>query len=378
MARVTTSMRGPGMMPCSIACLMPTSELPAPSVPRSRIVVKPAISVLRAWTTARAVRTASGSANTWTFQGVSLYGCRKTCVWASISPGRRVIPGRLIVAAPAGAELSAPGPAATMEFPCTTTVHPWWSSVPSNTAAGRRMVGVVGACVMLGWDGRPDVRADCAKAAGGAAAMTAAVNIAVNTAACTAVNTAVNTAVTTVTSADASAVSGVVAGHAEAPSAGGCWAVRRILVGVEVSGRLVPGARRVSYGHCCGSRAARGVAAAGCLGAHSSRVNDGPGGGSRVEGMSHGLEPTGAWTYVSRSVSRTASSRAAFRRAAIRLRARVFPDLKHADHQSARPAEPPRRSQEGEGARAEVEPAEAGRVHARLHDYSEEAQLGAA
>ena len=46
-ARVTTSIRGPGMMPCATASRRPTSEYPAPSVPRSRIVVKPAISVLR-------------------------------------------------------------------------------------------------------------------------------------------------------------------------------------------------------------------------------------------------------------------------------------------------------------------------------------------
>jgi hypothetical protein len=52
------------MMPWSIACLMPTSAKPAPSVPRSRAVVKPAISVERACATARAVRSARFSRST--------------------------------------------------------------------------------------------------------------------------------------------------------------------------------------------------------------------------------------------------------------------------------------------------------------------------
>lgn len=63
-ALVVTIIRGPGMIPWLIACLMPTSAYPAPSVPRSRVVVMPAISVARAATVARAVRTASGSNRT--------------------------------------------------------------------------------------------------------------------------------------------------------------------------------------------------------------------------------------------------------------------------------------------------------------------------
>ena len=57
-----------------MASLIPTSPLPAPSVPKSRIVVNPAIRVLRACTTARAVRSARGSCRTCVFHNVSLYG----------------------------------------------------------------------------------------------------------------------------------------------------------------------------------------------------------------------------------------------------------------------------------------------------------------
>src|ERR1700733_4561215 len=89
-------------------------------------------------------------------------------VWASMRPGRSVMPGRSIVVAPAGAELSAPEPAARIVVPWTTTVQPWWMSTPSNTAAGRRIVGAVGCGADAGWVGTPDVRADWAPA--GAAA----------------------------------------------------------------------------------------------------------------------------------------------------------------------------------------------------------------
>src|SRR6185437_5892234 len=58
-----------------------------------------------------------------------------------------------------------------------------------------------------------------------------------------------------------------------------------------------------------------------------------------------------------------------------RSRGDAFSFLSHADHQSARPAEPPGCDQEGEGARAAIQSAEARRVHAGVHDDSEEAQL---
>jgi hypothetical protein len=64
MARVEARMRGPGMTPFSIACLSPTSASSAPSVPRSRTVVKPAMSVFLACTTPRATRSASDSLST--------------------------------------------------------------------------------------------------------------------------------------------------------------------------------------------------------------------------------------------------------------------------------------------------------------------------
>ena len=46
-ALVAANRRGPGIIPSSIARLMDKSENPAPSVPRSRKTVKPAIRVLR-------------------------------------------------------------------------------------------------------------------------------------------------------------------------------------------------------------------------------------------------------------------------------------------------------------------------------------------
>ena len=61
MAFVDAHIRGPGMMPCAIASLRPTSAYPAPSVPRSRALVNPAINCARAWFTARATRRASCS-----------------------------------------------------------------------------------------------------------------------------------------------------------------------------------------------------------------------------------------------------------------------------------------------------------------------------
>ena len=54
----------PGTTPCSTASFNPWSASPAPSVPRSRTVVNPAISVARAAATARAVRRDSGSLST--------------------------------------------------------------------------------------------------------------------------------------------------------------------------------------------------------------------------------------------------------------------------------------------------------------------------
>src|SRR5438309_11597066 len=50
----------------------------------------------------------------------------------------------------------------------------------------------------------------------------------------------------------------------------------------------------------------------------------------------------------------------------------------YADHQSARAARPPRHGSKREGARAARQSAEARRMHARLHDDAQEAELGAA
>ena len=71
MALVVTMSRGPGMTPFSMASFRPTSAYPAPSVPRSLRVVIPAMRLLSAWTTPRAVRSASDSSRTWSVQGVS-------------------------------------------------------------------------------------------------------------------------------------------------------------------------------------------------------------------------------------------------------------------------------------------------------------------
>ena len=58
MARVEAKIRGPGMVPSSIACLISTSPYPAPSVSTSRIVVNPCSKARRAATVARAARSA--------------------------------------------------------------------------------------------------------------------------------------------------------------------------------------------------------------------------------------------------------------------------------------------------------------------------------
>ena len=55
-ARVATNMRGPGMIPRSIAVFTSTSAYIAPSVSRSRMVVKPKPIAVRAAIVARIVR----------------------------------------------------------------------------------------------------------------------------------------------------------------------------------------------------------------------------------------------------------------------------------------------------------------------------------
>src|SRR5438067_12324775 len=50
----------------------------------------------------------------------------------------------------------------------------------------------------------------------------------------------------------------------------------------------------------------------------------------------------------------------------------------YADHQPARPARPAHRGRKRKGARAARQSAEAWRLHARLHDHAEKAELGAA
>src|ERR1019366_4005843 len=72
----------------------------------------------------------------WSFHEVSLYGCSRTCEWASIRPGISVKPARSIAFASAGTLASAAGPADTIEAPLTTTTHPGWTESPSNTWAG--------------------------------------------------------------------------------------------------------------------------------------------------------------------------------------------------------------------------------------------------
>ena len=64
------------------------------------------------------------SFSTWSFHSVSLYGCKKICECASISPGSIVIPGKSIVCASAGAWTSAGGPTARIFPPCTNTSQP--------------------------------------------------------------------------------------------------------------------------------------------------------------------------------------------------------------------------------------------------------------
>ena len=58
------SFTGPGIMSFSISDLSPTSASWAPSVPRSRSVVKPLSKFARAWTVALLMRYATGSFDT--------------------------------------------------------------------------------------------------------------------------------------------------------------------------------------------------------------------------------------------------------------------------------------------------------------------------
>jgi hypothetical protein len=55
-ARVTTNIRGPGMIPRLMAVFTSTSAYIAPSVSRSRIAVKPFMSAVRTAAVARMVR----------------------------------------------------------------------------------------------------------------------------------------------------------------------------------------------------------------------------------------------------------------------------------------------------------------------------------
>ena len=64
------------MRPSLMAFCTDTSAYSAPSVPRSRSDVKPAISVSSQCSTAAMVRYASVSFITWSFQMASLYGWR--------------------------------------------------------------------------------------------------------------------------------------------------------------------------------------------------------------------------------------------------------------------------------------------------------------
>ncbi len=88
------------------------------------MVVKPAISVFSQCRTAAIVRYASDSFSTWSFHVVSLYAWRSTCVWASMRPGRSVMPGRSMTRASGGAVTDEAGPTAAIRLPVTSTTQP--------------------------------------------------------------------------------------------------------------------------------------------------------------------------------------------------------------------------------------------------------------
>ena len=92
-------MRGPGIMPASIAFISETSA--KPGAPTSRTVVKPASSVRRALRAPRKAASAGSSRTGRVTQSPSMSYVR--CVCASIRPGRTVTSPRSMACAPAGA-----------------------------------------------------------------------------------------------------------------------------------------------------------------------------------------------------------------------------------------------------------------------------------
>ena len=141
MARVVTNNLGPGIIPFSIADLMPTSASWAPSVPRSRSVVKPLSKLARAWMVALLMRSATGSFDTWSSHFASSYGCNNKWEWASISPGVSVVPERKRIWALVGGLKLVFGPAKMIFSPCIATTHPsWMEETPSKTLSGCKTV----------------------------------------------------------------------------------------------------------------------------------------------------------------------------------------------------------------------------------------------
>ena len=143
------------MIPCSMARRSWTSVSNAPSVPRSRSVVMPALRVVPAWATARAIRRPSGSLRTWSSHSVSLYGCRKRCECPSISPGQRG-PGQRD---PFGACRHGQAGLRTGRFdlPAPDQDRPplrGASAVPSHTALGTSSTGRVESGAGAAWAGR--------------------------------------------------------------------------------------------------------------------------------------------------------------------------------------------------------------------------------
>ena len=121
MAGPATSIRGPGTMPSRAASRRPTSRYPAPSVPRSRIVVNPCASAMDIACTALAARWPGFSSIICRARSSSSRVLRSsTCVCASMKPGSRLAPGRWITGQPSGASPVTPAIAS----PSMSTVVP--------------------------------------------------------------------------------------------------------------------------------------------------------------------------------------------------------------------------------------------------------------
>ena len=130
-------MRGPGLRPASIACFRP-NDGPA----RSRMLVKPRSSVLRASSAAARLMKPISAVINCSIGSDAIIECQ--C--ASISPGMSVRPPPSMTSAPSGTGSPA-GSTALILLPSTTTRRPSinWPDLPSKILTLVKTTGAAGA-----------------------------------------------------------------------------------------------------------------------------------------------------------------------------------------------------------------------------------------